>query len=163
MIIIINYCSRTAALRTSTNTDDTITAYAIIRTVYHAYYIYPLVFIIFILYRSAFLFRTIQSYSFDINISSQYSFVELLFFPHDTIIQYIFAELFYIIIPSVLSLHDISILFVYSISVYFPCLYLLYILSPYVIAPYCLYLLYLVKYLVCCYYNCYIYCMCLDR
>ena len=113
----------------STNTDNTITAYAIIRTVYHAYYILMFIFIIFILYLSVFRSSAIRSYSFTVNISAKYSFGGLLPFPHYTIIKYIFAKLFYIIIPSVLSLHDISILFAYSISIYFPCLYLLYILS----------------------------------
>ena len=65
---------------TSTNTDNTITAYAIIRTVYHAYYIHLLVFIIFILYRSVFHSRAIRSYSFPVNISAQYSLVGLLYF-----------------------------------------------------------------------------------
>ena len=64
----------------STNTDNTITAYTIIRTVYHAYYIYLLVFIIFILYRSVFRARAIRSYSFLVNISAQYTFDGLLFF-----------------------------------------------------------------------------------
>ena len=63
----------------STNTDNTITAYAIIRTVYHAYYIYLLVFIIFILYRSLFRAGAIPSYSFSVNISAQYSLVGLPF------------------------------------------------------------------------------------
>ena len=80
---------------------------------YITHIIYLLVFIIFILYRSLFRARAIRSYSFPVNISAQYSFGGLLFFLHYTIIQYIFAKLFYIIIPYVLSLHDISILFVY--------------------------------------------------
>ena len=115
--------------RTSTNTDNTITAYAIIRTVYHVYYI---LMFIFILYRSVFSAGAIRSYSFPVNISEQYRFGGLLFFLHYTITQYIFTELFYIIIPSVLSLHDISILSVYS--------YISYIFRSYIY--YFLYLLY---------------------
>ena len=113
MIIIINLLQLSGGVPASDNTDNTITAYAIIRTVYHAYYIYLLVFIIFILYRSVFRSSAIRSYSFPVNISAQYTFDGLPFFLRHTITLYIFAKLFYIIIPSVLSLHDISILFVY--------------------------------------------------
>ena len=80
---------------------------------YITHIIYLLVFIIFILYRYVFRSSAIRSYSFPVNISEQYSLAGLLFFLHHTITIYIFSELFYIIIPSVLSLHDISILFVY--------------------------------------------------
>ena len=80
MIIIINLLQWSGGVPASTNTDNTITAYAIIRTVYHAYYIYLLVFIIFILYRSVFRSSAIRSYSFPANISAQYSLVGLLFF-----------------------------------------------------------------------------------
>ena len=119
--------------QTSDNTDNTITAYAIIRTVYHAYYIYLLVFIIFILYRSVFRSSAIRSYSFPVNISAQYSLVGLLFFLHYTIIQYIFSKLFYIIIPSVLSLHNISILSVYSYIAYIFRSYIHYFYIYYII------------------------------
>ena len=117
-----------------------------------------LIFIIFILYLSVFRSSAIRSYSFTVNISAQYSFGGLLPLLHYTITQYIFAELFYIIIPSVLSLHNISILSVYSYIAHIPGIYIYYISYPrYIITPYCLYLLYCLKYLVCCYYNCYIY------
>ena len=125
----------------STNTDNTITAYAIIRTVYHAYYIHLLVFIIFILYRSVFHSRAIRSYSFPVNISAQYSLVGLLYFLRYTITLYIFAELFYIIIPSVLSLHNISILSVYSYIAYISRSYIHYFFIYYILISYLLIIL----------------------
>lgn len=121
--------------QTFNNTDNTVTAYAIIRTVYHAYYILILIFIIFILYLSVFRASAIRSYSFPVNISAQYSFGGLPFFLHYTITIYIFSELFYIIIPSVLSLHDISILFVY------PMLHIFHHTHPYSFVPYYIYYL----------------------
>ena len=119
--------------RTSTNTGNTITAYAIIRTVYHTYYILML---IFILYRSVFCSSAIRSYSFAVNISAQYSLVGLPYFLHYTITQYIFTELFYIIIPSVLSLNDISILSVYSYIAYIFRSHILYRYIYYILISY---------------------------
>ena len=130
----------------SANTDNTITAYAIIRTVYHAYYIYLLVFIIFILYRSLFRARAIRSYSFPDNISAQYSLVGLPFSLHYTIIQYIFDKLFYIIIPYALSLHNISILSVYSYIAYIFRSYIHYFYIYYIIIPCYLIILLVVYY-----------------
>ena len=119
--------------QTSNNIGNTITAYAIIRTVYHAYYILMLIFIIFILYLSVFRSSAIRSYSFTVNISAQYSFGGLLSVPHYTITIYIFSELFYIIIQSVLSLHNISILSVYSYIAYIFRSYIHYFYIYYII------------------------------
>ena len=141
MIIIINLLQLSGGVPASTSTDNTITAYAIIRTVYHAYYIYLLVFIIFILYRSVFRSSAIRSYYFHVNISAQYSFGGLLFFLHYTIIQYIFSKLFYIIIPSVLSLHNISILSVYSYIAYIFRSYIHYFYIYYIIISFLLIIL----------------------
>ena len=77
MIIIINSLRLSGDVPASADTDNTITAYAIIRTVYHAYYI---IMLIFILYRSVFRSGAIRSYSFAVNISAKYSFGVLLFF-----------------------------------------------------------------------------------
>ena len=100
-------------------TPITRSPHMLLYALYITHIIYLLVFIIFILYRSVFRARAIRSYSFPVNIYAQYSLVGLPSFLHYTITLYIFAELFYIIILSVLlllSIYTISIIYI-SLSV----------------------------------------------
>lgn len=139
--------------QTSDNTNNTITAYAIIRTVYHAYYILML---IFILYRSVFRSSAIRSYSFPVNISAQHSFGGLPYFlrryNRNTRILYSACYNYTICIIAVIYLY-------YRYYLYKPICtaYIFTALYPFSVLPilcssiiYCVYILilYLVKFLV---------------